>query len=171
MAEVDPNTFVTVPEEVELSPLNIGKQPETDKGFTTANGTKLRARVVKVSNMVQNAPIPTNTNVAISPPGFTLSVTLAALADDLTVAKDGNGALLIMERHELIISDEAMKNPSFDPADAVDTVLRQQAYLLEQRVTKRKATADYFAANWGGSLAQAEPALPIKFGVPETPTA
>lgn len=153
---VDDSQIVTPPE-VTLTPLDLPGQPATDKGFTTENGTKVRARVVTIA--VQDTRAPTNGDAQIAPSGMNLSLTLAVLNDDLTVAKDANGAFLITDLHEIVWHDVAMQNPDFDPQGDLERTLRQQAYLLEQRMAKRAATTDYLMQAWGGApITQAEKA-------------
>jgi len=139
-----------VPPEVDLTPLALAGEPATDKGFVTANGTRVRARVVKIAEQATRAPI--NGDERLAPSGLTLSLSLAALDAEGAVERDANGALLIMDRHEIAISDEAMKNPAFDPQEAVESALRQQAYQLEQRLAQRARTAAYLTEAWGGAV-------------------
>lgn len=73
------------------------------------------------------------------------------------MATDGAGDLLIMDRHELILSDEAMKNPAFDVQAFVEAAIRQQAHQLEQRLANRAAVTDYLAQHWGGAVTPPPP--------------
>ena len=142
-----PEQTVTNPT-VALTDLALEGQPATDRGYTTPSGTRFRARVVKVAE--QDTRAPTNGSATVAPSGYVLSLTLALLDASDNVATDAAGGLLITDRHEVVISDEAMKNPGFDPKAFIETTLAEQAYLLEQRMAKRAATQDYLLEFWGG---------------------
>ncbi|HEX2594812.1 MAG TPA: hypothetical protein VHL34_25140 [Rhizomicrobium sp.] len=142
--------IISTPPEVVLTDLPLVGEPATDRGFVTENGTKIRARIIQIGSHETRAP--TSGDVVVAPSGRILSLTLAKLNDDHSVATDSTGAFLIMDRHELILSDEAMKNPTFDVGAAVEAIVRQQAHLLEQRVANRASVTDYLAQHWGGAV-------------------
>lgn len=149
MTDITDPSQTVAPPEIALTPLALPGQPATDRGFTTPAGTRLRARIVTIAEVETRAP--TNTRAAIAPSGWTLSLTLAVLDAQLGVAADEQGRLLITDRHEIHLSDEAMRNPDFDVQADIERTLRQQAFLLEQRMTKRAATTSYLASAWGGA--------------------
>ena len=145
----DPDSQIVTPPEVALTPIDLPGQPATDKGFVTPSGTKIRARVVTIA--VQDTRAPTNGDAPVVPSGMNLSLTLAVLNDDLTVAKDVNGALQITDLHEIIWHEPSMQNPNFDPQGDLERALRQEAYLLEQSMPNRVATTGYLTQAWGGA--------------------
>lgn len=148
------SSIVEVPE-VALTPIDLPGQPASDKGFVTPSGTRLRARVVPLAYQETRAPV--NGNVVVAPSGVSLSLTLAVLNADMSVAKDASGALLITDLHEIVWTDIALSNPAFDPEEHLMQVLRQQAYVLETRVSKRAAMSSVLA-NWGAAPAASQPA-------------
>lgn len=131
-----------------LTEITLDGQPSTDRAFSTPNGTKLRARVIMKDERAAQAPV--NGNAQLAPSMIVLSLSLAKLNDDLSVATDDAGRLLIMDAHEVVVSDQ-MFNGDF--AANLDLILRQQAYELERRMTDRAAVQTYLASAWGGAAA------------------
>jgi hypothetical protein len=147
----DEITSVTPPS-VAVEPLSLPGQPATDKGFTTANGTKIRIRVIKTA--VEAATTNSTGDPTTAPKTLSLDLTIAKLDDNLNVAKIGD-ELLIMDRHELPITVEALTNSSYDLQASVMTAIEQQAYIFEAWVAQQQAIADYLATQWGGASAAA----------------
>lgn len=150
---IDAASHTVIPKAVSFTEIPLEGQPATDKAYQTETGTMFRARVVRIDEQITRAP--TNGSPLVAPSGITLSLTLALLDANMDVAKDESGALLIMDRHEIVFSDEAMKNPAFDPKAAVETALGQQAHLLEVRIDRRNAAQTYLA-EWGGAVGAAD---------------
>lgn len=136
----------------QVSAIPLDGQPTTDKAFVTEGGAKFRARIVRIATQETRAP--TNGDVRIAPSGINLSLTLAALDDDMEVMKDPTGAYIITDVHEVVWTDAAYRNPAFDPAADLDRIIREQAYILETRIQKRSAVADLLSS-WGGAPAEA----------------
>jgi hypothetical protein len=156
----DPTTQIVTPPEVELTELAAASWwPATDRAYQTPSGTKLRIRVVRIAEQATVAPTG-DPAAKVSPSGMNLSISLALLNDDMTVALDGSDAYLITNLHELVWSDEAMRNDAFDPAADLAAALRQQAYALETRMTKRKTVTDLLAQSWGGAPLSAPTGAP-----------
>ena len=142
--------LIVEPPEVEVTEIPLEGEPPTDKAFETANGTKFRARIVKVDEIPTIAPV--NGEVSVAPSGVTLSLTLALLDDNLQVATDSSGGYIITDRHIIGLLDAGMVNVDLDPAAVVNQIIRQQACQLEQRVANRRAVVDYFTEQWATEI-------------------
>lgn len=148
MTEELDSRIVEAPE-IALKPFKLPKdEPKTDQGFITPDGTKLRVRVIRVGEAEATAPV--RGGAAIAPLSITLSITIAKMDDDLGVAKNGAGQLLISNRHEYLISLPAMENPDHNLKDEIDRLIRQRAYVFETWAKQQVGTEDYLSKVWGG---------------------
>jgi len=142
-------TDTTNPPELALTPIALRDgEPATDRGYVTDSGLRLRVRVKPVARSDGRAP--TNGDVALAPDAITLAVSLAQIDDDGAVMTAPAGGLMIMTAHDVTISRDALTNPAFDPAAAIDTALRQQAAVFANWVDRQQALGDVLAA-WGAN--------------------
>lgn len=149
-----------------LTPFALTGEPETDKGFTTPSGSKLRIRMVPMETppafALPGSPIPASSRAV----AMRLSVSL--LAADGTVQKDSTGAFIISPPHELYLQPGLMVE-GVNIAQVIELELRKLAYQLEVQVAQQKAIATYLGANWAGSLSKAVVQTPARTAAPIAP--
>lgn len=146
-----------------LTPADLTEFPlpgeEPDRGFSTPSGNRFRVRVRKTSQEQRN---PGSPNAA--PTRFTLTVTVAALEADASVATLGD-AYRIFDRAEVSIGDDELSLPNFR-VDAA--VMAQVAISIDaaERILAAQAAAHDDLAAWGLSFTP-EPAPSVAMDVAE----
>lgn len=141
-----------------LTPFTLVGEPDTDRGFSTPDGARLRFRMVPIETApsinLPGSAIP----AASATMAFRISVALLDVGD--AVAKDSAGALLISPPHEITLQPGLMVE-GVNIAAAIDLELRKVAREFEARVTQRRAVVDFLKAKWGGSLPAPVVAVPV----------
>ncbi len=135
------------PSVAELTPFALANEPDTDRGFVTPSGVRLRVRMMPIETP-ETLDVP---GASVTSTAMAFRVTISTLTASNAVAKDSTGALLISPPHELYLQPGQMVD-GFDVAAFVDQELRKAAYEAEVRVAQQKSVVNFFKDKWPGAL-------------------
>jgi hypothetical protein len=110
----------------------------SDRKFTF-EGRGWRVRVCVNSEEPVNAPARDGAALTASKVG--ISVSVAALAEDDSVAVDEQGRFLVFDPHVLTIQGEALANPQFDPAAEILTMIEEQLQIAAVKLASKEKLA------------------------------
>ncbi len=110
-------------------------------------GRNWRVRVKLKDELPSSAPV--NGNPVVAPSAMGISVSVASLAADGSVAKDTLGRLLVFDPHTLTFMGDALANPAFDPAAIVEQHVLNCIDRAAAQLPNRDKVNTFLDA-WGG---------------------